>query len=189
MHFTITSLRDNLCLVQWDITWMMALEKMKGKDIHFMSLFIDSFHRTKFKTFFWECSPVSASNAQSDAFVYVILRTSIPLTQDFTAFQEHHPPTSRREIISFDSKSGGTILVVPTPSYQRNQRQMSSLGPYLRDPQNTPIRLFQHVAKIILHTLATTKNMIWLNTHGLGVPWLHIRIDFFPKYNSFYINH
>ena len=26
---------------------------------------------------------------------------------------------------------------------------------------------------------------IWLSTHGLGIPWLHIRIDTIPKYYSY----
>lgn len=41
--------------------------------------------------------------------------------------------------------------------------------------------VFKRVGESILEEIESQK-MIWLNTAGLGVIWLHVRMDIRPKY-------
>ena len=47
-------------------------------------------------------------------------------------------------------------------------------------------RLWQTVGDSIQHTLLGRGNKpLWVSTSGLGVYWLHIRLDSFPKYYTY----
>ena len=56
------------------------------------------------------------------------------------------------------------------------------MGSFLRKaPQNQVRDLFQKIGSIVFSEISE-KDMIWLNTAGLGVIWLHVRLDTVPKY-------
>jgi len=56
------------------------------------------------------------------------------------------------------------------------------MGRFIRladEPQ--VLALFKRVGKVVKEEIAKQK-LIWLNTAGLGVIWLHVRMDTRPKY-------
>lgn len=71
-------------------------------------------------------------------------------------------------------------LVVPTK--QTDKEIYNHLGKFLRLATHTQIvETFKCVGMAILEEIEKQK-LIWLNTAGLGVVWLHIRMDTQPKY-------
>lgn len=56
------------------------------------------------------------------------------------------------------------------------------MGKFIRFAEKEQIiEVFKRVGKSILEEIESQK-LIWLNTAGLGVIWLHIRMDTRPKY-------
>jgi len=50
--------------------------------------------------------------------------------------------------------------------------------------REAPIEQVEEFWKIVAeqYEVAINEVPIWLSTHGLGVYWLHVRIDTYPKY-------
>ena len=56
------------------------------------------------------------------------------------------------------------------------------MGKFLRFAEKGQIvEVFKRVGKVIVEEIEKEK-IVWLNTAGLGVIWLHVRMDTRPKY-------
>ena len=94
-------------------------------------------------------------------------------------------------MLTFPNISGNALLVVPRPSPGR--QPYTHLAAFLRlCPQSEIHRLWQQVGTVMSQELQGVPGSIlhptkalWLSTHGMGVPWLHVRIDKHPKYYHF----
>ncbi len=99
-------------------------------------------------------------------------------TVDTTSFSAY---LQRDESVAvFDNLGRNARLVVPTlKSHEENYKHF---GAFLNFAPTIQISdLFNAVACSILEELHKGKT-IWLSTAGLGVIWLHIRLDTVPKY-------
>ena len=84
------------------------------------------------------------------------------------------------EVVIFDNLGKNAKLVVPTK--KQEAETYKHMGSFLRKaPQNQVRDLFQKIGSIVFSEISE-KDMIWLNTAGLGVIWLHVRLDTVPKY-------
>lgn len=80
----------------------------------------------------------------------------------------------------FDNLGRNARLVVPT--LKSNREHYKHLGAFLKSaPEEQVKALFHAIGKTITEELNNGKT-IWLSTAGLGVIWLHIRLDTTPKY-------
>ena len=71
-------------------------------------------------------------------------------------------------------------LVVPTK--KTDKEIYNHMGKFIRlAEQEQIIEVFKRVGKSVLEEIESEK-LIWLNTAGLGVIWLHIRMDTRPKH-------
>lgn len=82
----------------------------------------------------------------------------------------------------FQNLGGDALLIVPA---QRGSIECySHLGAFLREaPSEQKQMLWQAVAGAVQENLSETPK--WLSTAGLGVSWLHIRLDSRPKYYNY----
>jgi hypothetical protein len=83
------------------------------------------------------------------------------------------------------------IAPCPNPNTKIHQWQSyTHLASFLRDgkTRSQQVKMWSKVGEIMLSTLETNSHnhdrnrLLWLSTSGLGVSWLHIRIDYVPKY-------
>ncbi|CAH1766125.1 14602_t:CDS:2 [Entrophospora sp. SA101] len=113
--------------------------------------------------FFWECIPVSANTLDREfEFVAVKSEDLDNIRQDLSSFQEHFSRSRDKHVVSFPSLSGDTLVVpMPVRGYQYN------FGEEMEE-----------------NLLNANGNPRWLSTSGLGVSYLHVRIDSRPKYYS-----
>lgn len=126
---------------------------------------------------FWECAPVSAANADAP-FECVVLPTR--------AFDRHAPDARpfRAQLAGpgpgvrvFANLSGDATLVSPTET-----GPYAHLLAFLRAaPPALSTELWTRTAEAVLPRLARSERL-WVSTHGLGVLWLHVRLDRVPKY-------
>jgi hypothetical protein len=83
------------------------------------------------------------------------------------------------EIVTFRNLGGDAILVAPSPD--ESARTYPHLGAFLQQAPAKKIReLWRSVGRAVCDGLS--EQPLWLSTSGLGIAWLHIRLDSFPKY-------
>ena len=126
------------------------------------------------------------------------------LTQDYTAFKDYvaHPETPF--VTSFYNPPGDTLLIIPTPlppppppPSPIEARQSRSKGAKstpnfttMKDfidyaPEEQQIAFWKYVAKklrMMLDDPQNQKHVIYVSTHGLGVPYFHLRLARIPRY-------
>lgn len=85
------------------------------------------------------------------------------------------------KVISFKNLSGNTTLIVPCPDANKNYAHISLFNKNAKNSKK--LELWKKVAEEINNIIENnTDQKIYLNTHGYGVPYLHVRIDPTPKY-------
>jgi len=98
---------------------------------------------------------------------------------DTATFAEHFDPDVLS--VSFSSVGGDARLFAPTPREQ-NTSIYSDLAVFSRQaPQEQQLDLW----KLVLGEYLQQSHPVWLSTSGLGVAWLHVRLDSIPKYYTY----
>lgn len=131
-----------------------------------------------YEALFFETVPVSAATADDDfAFVLVDSPSLARVTAD-------SGPFARRlgeGIATFANLGGDAVLVVPpaTGDYPH-------LAAFVRTaPADLVEALWQAVGAAVERWWAERARRVWVSTSGLGVYWLHVRLDSRPKYYTY----
>jgi hypothetical protein len=99
------------------------------------------------------------------------------VSPDSTTFDAYFSPDS--DTVTFPNLGGDAQLVVPCPVADRSV--YTHIGRFVRGAPDHQIKDFwTRVGKEMLDHIQQEPR--WLSTSGLGVYWLHIRIDSVPKY-------
>ena len=133
--------------------------------------------------FFWEHPPLTVATVDDEA-EFVLLESSAlaglraepePFESQFSA----HPTAA---VLTFPNLSGDAQLVVPRPIGPIEA--YGHLAVFVRSAPRTQVQsLWKAAAQLLRENLSSTPR--WLSTAGLGVSWLHIRLDTRPKYYQF----
>ncbi|MCA9692329.1 MAG: hypothetical protein KC636_22210 [Myxococcales bacterium] len=131
--------------------------------------------------FAWETSPVS-SDTQNRAYAEVVI-DSPALAQvrpDPAPFAEHFA-AARDGIAVFRSLRGDALLIAPVPDGPLTHH--AHLAAFVRGaPRSQVHALWAAVGEAIAARWAAVPAPVWVSTAGLGVHWLHVRLDARPKY-------
>ncbi|NME68217.1 DUF6940 family protein [Flammeovirga aprica] len=130
-------------------------------------------------SFFWEHPPLLQKDLDKD-YELVIRKTNsyAKRVMDEQAFSEHFEIDNA--IVNFDNLGRNARLIVPVKTKEGDIYK--HLGSFLEGGDKEQIEgLFQTIAIQVESELKKGKQ-IWLNTAGLGVIWLHVRLDTRPKY-------
>jgi hypothetical protein len=134
--------------------------------------------------YFWETPPVTAAELhRAFEFVCVDGPSLVRLTPDPTPFEAQFiAPSSPESVVTFPNLGGDAVLVAPVPL------AAASAYPHLaafarRAPPSQQHALWRAVAEALEQQLGDEP--VWVSTSGLGVSWLHIRLDSSPKYYQF----
>lgn len=137
-----------------------------------------------FEAFFWELPPMTTQTLQQDFEFVLVNSTALPrIRANKKAFQEHFDRHPNEQILSFPNLSGDAQLIVPTPQGSlQNYAHLANVVRY------TPVNQMDELWKVIgeeYERMLEIEKPRWLSTAGLGVSWLHIRVDSRPKYYRF----
>ena len=127
--------------------------------------------------FLWRTSVIN--NMESNFIQEFTECKYLDVQQDYTAYESYIKKTKNKYVTSFPNLSGDAILVIPIPKNNKNFSNLKNFSDNASKTQQQ--KLWNKVASIIKKELKK-KNKIWVSTHGLGVPYLHIRISTSPKY-------
>lgn len=114
---------------------------------------------------------------------------------DRYAFAEHFNVALRQDdknaVCSFTNLGGDSTLVSPVPPSDNghdNDASYSHLAIFVRTaPKSQVAEFWRLAATTYLHVLKNkqSETKSWFSTNGMGVAWLHLRIDDRPKYYSY----
>lgn len=134
-----------------------------------------------FPAFFWEHPPLSeATLRQPYEFVLIRSQTLAHVTSQPEAFAEFFQ--TKDKVVDFRNLSGDAHLIAPTP--QGDHSYYTHLANFVRlAPADQQQAFWKRVGERYCEAIQTGKR--WLSTSGLGVYWLHARIDSYPKYYQY----
>lgn len=134
--------------------------------------------KSPYKAFFWEVKPVNEQTLdQPFEFVLVNSPMLANLKADSSPFDEYLEEGA--EVVSFSNLRGDARLVVPVDISR--PANYCHLADFVRKaPAEQVEKFWQRVALEYKNTIGEKTK--WLSTSGLGVYWLHVRIDSTPKY-------
>ena len=134
----------------------------------------------EFGAFRWETPPISLDNA-GVPFEFVVLDDPRLIRKvDVSAFAAYFQPA--RDVVSFNNLGGDATLVVPCP--RGPEETYCHLASFLRGaPAEQCDELWRMVGEAMVRRVG--EQPVWLSTAGMGVPWLHVRLDSRPKYYGY----
>jgi hypothetical protein len=169
--------------VRWNgtpISVESALDLCRNNDCFRLQL-ISALAASPFAAYFWEMPPV-ASSSLTRPFEFVLTegRDLASMSPNVSAFQEHFDADDDQDgIVAFENLARDATLVVPCP--RASPLVYVHLSSFLRGaPAAQTHALFRCVANEVLARVS--KRPLWLSTAGMGVAWLHVRLDSRPKY-------
>lgn len=162
------------------LTFLNVLEKWASSE-RFRNFYNKILADSVYEGFFWETPPQTRSSI-NQPFEFVLVKSSrLPqIKADQRPFSEHF--NTNEAIISFPNLGGDAQLVVPTP--QTSDNAYPHFAAFIRNAsEEQKHQLWITVSNQYLRLLNDAPR--WLSTAGLGVYWLHLRIDSRPKYYNF----
>jgi len=148
-------------------------------DPDFRSFFIALLADSSFSAFRWETPPITSANADRD-FEFVLMRSdALDRPVDISAFASHFTDNG---VETFPNLGGDAVMVVPCPVASASI--YGHLASFIRNaPESQVHQLWQSVGAAMQERI--NDQPVWLNTAGMGVSWLHVRLDSRPKYYGF----
>jgi hypothetical protein len=171
------------------LSWSDVVDRWQN-DQSFRGFFISVLADAPFPAYFWETPPVTRATIDREfEFVLVDSQSLAGVRTDQQAFANHFATAQPGEsVIEFANLGGDATLVVPCPSGPVSA--YSQLSTFARQaPDDQQHQLWSIVGAALERRLGA--QAVWLNTSGLGIYWLHIRLDSSPKYYTHapYRNH
>lgn len=134
------------------------------------------------EAYFWEHPPVSGTTRSQDYECMLVNSHALArVVVEANAFAEYFE--KGEAVVHFPNLGGDAHLIVPTP--------MSDVGHYVHlarfvrhAPEAQQQAFWQCVGRQMTAAILPQQKR-WLSTSGLGVYWLHARIDQRPKYYQY----
>ncbi len=167
-------------LVDGNVLSYAAVIENWRRDDAFNAYFSDLLAAAPFAAFFWETPPVTAYTATR---VFECVLVDSPalarLAAEPAAFARPFAAEPEEEVVAFDNLGGDAWLVAPRPTAEA--AGYPHLAAFLRSaPAAQKSALWRRTGEALFRLLS--EHPLWVSTSGLGVAWLHVRLDTRPKY-------
>ena len=165
------------------ITYSEVIELWQQNN-KFRGFFISLLADAPMSAYFWETPPVNRSSADREfEFVLVDSPKLADIDPDPSDFQQQFK-SATKEVVTFPNLGNDALLVVPCPI--ANTVARTHLASFVRfAPESQKHLLWQTVGRLLAQKLNEQEQPIWVSTSGLGVHWLHVRLDSGPKYYTY----
>ena len=152
-------------------------------DAPFRAFYTAALAASPFEAFFWECPPATARAAARLPFEHVTVRAAHRFARaDPDDFADYLACGGGAGAATFPNLGGDATLVAPC---ERSAREhYGHVAAFVRGaPAAQHDALWRQVGAALRRELdARGARPTWLSTEGSGVPWLHVRLDSYPKY-------
>jgi hypothetical protein len=128
---------------------------------------------------FWECAPSDRATTHTPFHFVVVDSLAVSRLQPSShAFRQF----LRDPAVSFWNLSGDALLVVPGGAVPAHSAHIAEWCRHA--PEAERDGLWSQVGAAMEAWWAETAAPVWVSTSGLGVSWVHVRLDKRPKYIS-----
>lgn len=136
-----------------------------------------------FEAFYWEHPPLTLDTVDDTAeFVLLDAPALARMRPEPEAFADQFARQPGVQVLTFPNLGHDAILIVPRPIAPLEA--YPHFGTFLRCAPVAQVEmLWQVVASAVQTSLCPAPR--WLSTAGLGVAWLHLRLDTRPKYYNY----
>ena len=166
------------------ITYSEVIELWQ-QDRTFRSFFVSLLAQCEFSAYFWETPPITKFTVHN-SFEFILANSPklATVSPNQNSFQQYFKSVSdSEEVTTFLNLSNDALLVVPCPTGEI--AAYTHLAAFVRKAPTSQLHLlWQTVGKAIAQNLQ--EKPIWVSTSGLGVYWLHVRLDSRPKYYTYH---
>lgn len=154
------------------ISFNKAMNQLQYNKV-FRDEFIKVLKNSDFDGYFLEVAP------SNRLFEFTLVNAPVfkNITADPRPFEDKFKKCNNKDVISFMNLSKTSRLIVPCP--KKHDNTYTHIGNFIRNASDKQIH---SLLKQIPIEVKKCKKPIWLSTSGLGVYWLHIRLDPTPKY-------
>jgi hypothetical protein len=165
------------------ISYAAAVNLLDGSE-DFRTWFVDALAGAPYSSYFWETPPITDNTMDRD-FEYVLVdgpRLAVQ-SPDTRAFAEHFRDTDCAASIAVIPNLGGDAIMI-VPQILGSKSAYTDLATFLRHgPDAQKHELLRALASAINERIGPRP--VWVSTSGLGVAWLHLRLDSRPKYYQY----
>ncbi|WP_420645655.1 DUF6940 family protein [Candidatus Leptofilum sp.] len=160
-------------------TYAQILQKWQTDDA-FRDFFIQLLADAPFAAYFWETPPIMQETRERPfEFVLVNAPPLARVSAERRAFANYF---TDEPVVDFPNLGKDAHLVVPCP--QTPADAFAHLATFSRSALPAQQHHFwQRVGTAVTNHMG--ERPLWLSTSGLGVYWLHVRLDSRPKYYTF----
>lgn len=146
----------------------------------FRAFWVRCLRRVPFEAYCWELPPLtSMALARDFECVFVEDRELAQTWADRKAFADPFARAAPAEFAVFDNLGGDATLIAPCPRGESNA--YTHLARFVRHaPAEQVEGIWRELAQLLMGRIGEPP--LWLSTAGMGVSWLHLRIDSAPKY-------
>ncbi|WP_101758127.1 hypothetical protein [Oceanicoccus sp. KOV_DT_Chl] len=140
----------------------------------------------EFDAFFWELPALTLANIDRDFECVLVdspdLKTVSSDPATFAPYFNSARAEAKNTVVCFDNLGGDARLVVPTPVSA--DADYTHLAKFVRAGLASQQRDYWQQLGASIESLLS-EQPLWVSTSGLGVYWLHIRLDQRPKYYTY----
>lgn len=155
-----------------------------AKSSELRAALIEALAGLPFQAFYWEMPPLTTARMADDFDSAAIDAPELAeRSAEPSAFEEHlNAAPEGATSVTFTNLGGDATLVAPTA--EAEAEAYAHLASFVREaPRPQVDALFEAVGHAVLKRVGAEP--LWVSTAGLGVPWLHVRLDARPKYYKF----
>lgn len=128
--------------------------------------------------FLWETSPISKYVDNEFLEKFIPNKNLNCQTQNYSSFNQYINQSKTNTCV-FNNLNNTSRLIIPMPD---SHKEYTSLKLFIDNSDyDKQVEFWKTVAQEI-EVMLQKHEKIWVSTHGLGVPYLHVRIDLNPKY-------
>lgn len=168
---------SELCLATTPLTFGEVISLWRSSD-EFRAFWCERLLEVPFRSYCWECPSLTRSSlGKAFECVFVespLLASSSPDPKPFAAYFSPDDPA-----VVFESLGKDAQLIAPCPGSPTEN--FAHLATFMSNASLGQRAALWSVVGDALERFVADKP-IWLSTAGLGVSWLHVRLDSRPKY-------
>jgi hypothetical protein len=151
-------------------------------DESFRSFFISLLASSELPGYRWETPPLTTATVDRP-FEFVLLdAVGLDRAPEPKAFAEQFGSAANRPVVTFPNLGNDAVLVVPTPLGA--PAAYVHLAGFVRHAPTAQVHELWRAVGAAAESRLSVKPM-WVSTAGMGVAWLHVRLDDRPKYYGF----
>lgn len=175
-------------VTRWRTLSFKEVATLWQSSVTFAEVFAASLSTLPFEAIFWESAPVTGNSLDKPyEFVAVNAPTLVSIVADGSPFSEFLTPgEGTTDVVTFRNLRGDAKLV--SPCRGGASVAYAHLANFVRlAPRDQVIKFFASIGAALEAEVASRRDStpVWLSTSGLGVYWLHARLDSVPKYYTY----